>query len=442
MLFLVDGSVCFYNNEDLVDEYNSICFLDTKKIKNKNKMYFKLTTIILYANYDDISSKSKELQSIYTHKLGIYRSFAILNLLEEEELFSLISLIKQKNYKKNDILINEENKCENFYLIINGEVKLKSYNEGTIIRFSNGECFGEIFLLDGEGEFLKDSYVVVTSEKLSTLEISKEKFFELLQKPKINDYIKVKMCLEDKSILLSDLYYLYFLGKGKFGNVYLVHNGIFIYAIKVVSRNFIKNISKAWKYLQNENNILRLLNFQFIIKLVKAFKTKDFVYFLMEYSTGSQLDEVLDILTNRTTINMAKFYGGILFLILDYLSKQKIIHRDIKPSNIMVDTNGYLKLVDFGASKRILNGYAKTMIGTPFYMAPEIIAGKNYSFPSDYFSVGVCLYYIYYKKYPFGMGLSDVYLIYQDILKKPLTFNGLSNQNNILNDFLKRKSLL
>ena len=214
-------------------------------------MYFKLTTIILYANYDDISSKSKELQSVYTHKLSIYRSFAILNLLEEEELFSLVSSIKQKNYKKNDILINEENKCENFYLIINGEVKLKSYNEGTIIRFSNGECFGEIFLLDGEGEFLKDSYVVVTSEKLSTLEISKEKFFELLQKPKINDFIKVKMCLEDKSILLSDLYYLAFLGKGKFGNVYLVHNGIFIYAIKVVSRNFIKNISKAWKYLQN-----------------------------------------------------------------------------------------------------------------------------------------------------------------------------------------------
>ena len=437
MIFLIDGTVSFYNNEDLIEEYNAVCFLDTKNIKNKNKMFFKITTIILYANYDDISSKSKELQNIYNHKLSIYHSFTFLNLLEEEELFSLISSISQKSYKKNDILINEEHKCENFYLIISGEVKHKFYNEETVIRFSDGECFGEIFLLDGDGEFLKDSFVVVTSEKLSTFEIPKELFFELLQKPKINDYIKVKMCLEDKSILLSDLYYLAFLGKGKFGNVYLVHNGIFIYAIKIVSRSFIKNTSKAWKYLQNENNILKLLNFQFIIKLVKTFKTKDFVFFLMEYSTGSQLDEVLDILTNRTTINMAKFYGGILFLILDYLSKQKIIHRDIKPSNIMVDTNGYIKLVDFGAAKRILNGYAKTMIGTPFYMAPEIIAGKNYSFASDYFSVGVCLYYIYYKKYPFGMGMSDVYLIYQDILKKPVSFQGLNNQNNLLNDLIK-----
>ena len=437
MFLLVEGSVGFYNNEELLEEYNSICFLDTKKIKNKNKMIFKLSSIISYSSYEELSLKSKELQHIYNHKLRICRNFSFLNLLEEEELLNLISLISQKSYKKNDILINEEHKCENFYLIIDGEVKHKYYNGETIIRYSDGECFGEIFLLDGDGEFFKDSYIIVDSEKLNTLEISKEIFFELLQKPKINDFIKVKMCLEDKSILLSDLYYLSFLGKGKFGNVYLVHNGIFIYAIKVVCRNFIKNISKAWKYLKNENNNLKLLNFQFIIRLVKTFKTKDFVFFLMEYSTGAQLDKVLDLLTNRTTINLAKFYGGILFLILDYLSKQKIIHRDIKPSNIMVDNSGYIKLVDFGASKRIINGYAKTMIGTPFYMAPEIISGKNYSFASDYFSVGVCLYYIYYRKYPFGMGISDVYLIYQDILKKPLSFNGLNNQNNLLNDLIK-----
>ena len=437
MLMLIDGSVYFYNNEDLIREYNSICFIDTRKIKTKNKMIFKLGSIILYSNYDDVNSKSKELQSLFNHKLSIYRNFTLFNLLEEDELFDLIPSIFQKNYKKNDILINEENKCEYFYLIINGEVKHKFYNDETVIRYSDGDCFGEIFLLDGEGEFLKDSYIVVTSEILNTLEIPKETFFELLQKPKINDFIKVKMCLEDKSILLSDLYYITNLGKGKFGNVYLVHNGIFIYAIKVVCRTFIKNISKAWKYLQNENNILKLLNFQFIIKLVKTFKTKDFVFFLMEYSTGSQLDSVLDILVNRTTINIVKFYGGILFLILDYLSKQKIIHRDIKPSNIMVDSNGYIKLVDFGAAKRILNGYAKTMIGTPFYMAPEIVAGKNYSYASDYYSVGVCLFYMYYRKYPFGMGINDVYLIYQEILKKPLKFNGLNNQNNVLNDLIK-----
>ena len=47
------------------------------------------------------------------------------------------------------------------------------------------------------------------------------------------------------------------------------------------------------------------------------------------------------------------------------------------------------------------------------------ISGKNYSFEVDYFSVGVCLYFMYYRRYPFGVGKHDVYSIYEDILKKP-----------------------
>ena len=436
MLLLIDGSVKFYNNEEVIEEHNSIIFIDTKKIKNKNKMYFSLNSIILYSNYSAINEMAKELQIFYNNKLSIFRSFSFFNLLKEEELFQLISLIKEKTYDKDYIIMNEQ-KRENFYLIISGKVKHKFQNNETIMHYSEGECFGETFLLDGEGLFLKDSYIIVTSEKLTTLEIQKEIFFQMLQMPKINDYIKVKMCLEDKSISLSDLYYVTTLGKGKFGEVYMVHNGIFIYAIKVVSRGFIRNKTKASNYLQNENNILKYLHNQFIIKLVKTFKNKHFFFFLMEYSTGSQLDKILGILSESMNINIVKFYASLLFLILDYLSKQKIIHRDIKPSNIMVDSSGYIKLVDFGAAKRILNGYAKTMIGTPFFMAPEIIAGKNYSFPADYFSVGVCLFYMYYKTYPFGVGKSDVYAIYQDILKKQVSFIGLKNQNNALNQLIE-----
>jgi len=436
MLLLIDGTVKFYNNGELIEERNSISFIDTKKIKKKTKMYFNLNSIILYSNYNGIYEKSEELNNFYNNKLSIFRSFSFLNLLEEDELFQLVPLIHEKTYEKDFILMNEQ-KCENFYLIINGKVKHKFQNNETIMHYCEGECFGETFLLDGEGSFLKDSYIIVTSDKLTTLEIPKDIFFRMLEIPKINDYIKIKMCLEDKSISLSDLYYITVLGKGKFGDVYLVHNGIFIYAIKVVSRSFIKNKTKAWSYLQNENNILKYLHYQFIIKLVKTFKTKYFVFFLMEYSTGSQFDKILNVLSNKMSINIVKFYGSLLFLILDYLAKQKIIHRDIKPSNIMVDSSGYIKLVDFGAAKRILNGYAKTMIGTPFFMAPEIISGEHYSFPADYFSVGVCLYYIYYRKYPFGMGKPDVYSIYQDILKKQVSFIDLNNQNNSLNDLIK-----
>ena len=436
MFLLIDGTVKFYNNEELKEEHNSIIFIDTKKIKNKNKMYFNLNSIILYSNYSEINEKAKELKNFYNNKLSIFRSFSFFNLLQEDELFQLISLIHEKTYDKDYILMNEQ-KRDNLYLIINGKVKHKFQNNETIMHYGERECFGETFLLDGEDLFLKDSYIIVTSDKLTTLEIPKEIFFQMLKIPKINDYIKIKVCLEDKSISLSDLYYITTLGKGKFGEVYLVHNGIFIYAIKVVSRSFIRNKTKALNYLLNENNILKYLHNQFIIKLVKTFKSKYFFYFLMEYSTGSQMDKILEILSNNMNINIVKFYASLLFLILDYLSKQKIIHRDIKPSNIMVDSSGYIKLVDFGAAKRILNGYTKTMIGTPFFMAPEIIAGKEYSFPVDYFSVGVCLFYMYYKTYPFGAGKGDVYSIYQEIIEKQVSFIGLINQNKDLNELIK-----
>ena len=438
MVILLCGNVKFYNDEKLVVEYNSVSFIDTKKIAKKNKMIFKLNSVILYSNYDEIVSKSKQIQNIFNHKLSQLRKFTFFNLLNDEEIISLLNIIKEKKYKKDSILINADNKCEFFYFILSGEVKHKYFHDVTITRYGEGDCFGEIFLLDSEGGFFKDSYIIVSSENLVTVEIPKNEFFNLLQKPQINDFIKVKMCLEDKSILLGDLYYLSFLGKGKFGNVFLVHNGIFIYAIKVISRNFVDNINKGLKYLQNENNILKLLNFQFIIKLVKTFTTVDYYFFLMEYSTGSQLDVILDLLSSKKSTEIVKFYGGTLFLILDYLSKKKIVHRDIKPNNIMVDLTGYLKLIDFGAAKKISNGYAKTIIGTPFYMAPEVVEGKNYSFGCDYYSVGICLYYMYYKKYPFGAGQSDVYLIYQEILKKPICFNGLNNQNNLLNELIKK----
>ena len=312
MILLIDGSVKFYNNDEIIEEHNSIIFIDTKKIKNKNKMYFSLNSIILYSNYSAINEKAKELQNFYNNKLSIFRSFSFFNLLKEDELFQIISLIKEKTYEKNYIIMNEQ-KRENFYLIISGKVKHKFQNNETIMHYSEGECFGETFLLDGEGLFLKDSYIIVTSDKLTTLEIPKEIFFQMLQIPKINDYIKVKMCLEDKSISLSDLYYVTTLGKGKFGEVYMVHNGIFIYAIKVVSRSFIRNKTKASNYLQNENNILKYLHNQFIIKLVKTFKNKHFFFFLMEYSTGFQMDKVLGILSESMNINIVKFYASLLF---------------------------------------------------------------------------------------------------------------------------------
>lgn len=100
-----------------------------------------------------------------------------------------------------------------------------------------------------------------------------------------------------------------------------------------------------------------------------------------------------------------------------------IIYRDLKPENVMVDEFGYIKLIDFGIAKR-LTGDKRTFttIGTPFYMAPEVILGNGYSFYADLWSLGVLLYEFLFKTLPFGNDMDDPYAIYRMILQLPLKF--------------------
>jgi serine/threonine protein kinase len=102
----------------------------------------------------------------------------------------------------------------------------------------------------------------------------------------------------------------------------------------------------------------------------------------------------------------------------------------------MVDENGYLKIIDFGAAKKIDKNFTNTVIGTPFFMAPEVLNGSSYSYSCDYFSIGVVIFYLYYGKYPFGHGVNDAFRIYKEILNKKLCFDGLDKQNTELNNLL------
>jgi serine/threonine protein kinase len=83
---------------------------------------------------------------------------------------------------------------------------------------------------------------------------------------------------------------------------------------------------------------------------------------------------------------------------------------------MMIDTDGYLKLLDFGCSKKI-KFFSQTVVGTPNYMSPEVLKGMEYSFNCDYWSVGVCCYLIYFGVLPFGEEINDVMKLYKDILK-------------------------
>ena len=79
----------------------------------------------------------------------------------------------------------------------------------------------------------------------------------------------------------------------------------------------------------------------------------------------------------------------------------KIVHRNLKLENILVDTEGYIAITDFATAK-IIKERTYTIVGTPHYIAPEVIAGKGYSFSCDMWSMGVILFELVCYEVPFG----------------------------------------
>lgn len=93
----------------------------------------------------------------------------------------------------------------------------------------------------------------------------------------------------------------------------------------------------------------------------------------------------------------------------------------------MVEVTGYIKLIDMGTAKILKNsvsGRTFTMLGTPHYLAPEVLTSKGYTYSVDLWSIGIILYELIVGYFPFGNDVDDPYEIYEDIIKKELSFPG------------------
>lgn len=134
----------------------------------------------------------------------------------------------------------------------------------------------------------------------------------------------------------------------------------------------------------------------FISDFICAFQDKERAYILMEYVPCGDLlyhmkIEKKSMSEGRLSEEKAKFMCACLVIAISHIHDKKIIHRDIKPDNIMIDDEGYPKIVDFGVAdfeKDIIHG---SHFGTLSYMAPEMVLNEKYSYSADYYSLGVLL---------------------------------------------------
>ena len=393
-------------------------------------------SLILEASWEDIIKvNEKKYNSI--NKLDLIdtvnrlKKIPIFATLKETKYLEIAKNITTEIFNDKSIIMKEGSISNKFYIIKSGKVKIEQ--QKNFIRYLEvGGCFGEIPNITGE-------IVLFTVTAIGNVEcyiLTKEDFpnFDY----NISKEIKEISSLNDINININDLYFVKILGNGKFGKVYLVHNMKHFYAIKNTPLKKIYQNKHLIKYYLNEKNIMLKINHPFVVKLVKTLKNKDNLFFLIEYIDGISLKSYLDKKRKNELKNIQEttFYGGILLTTINYLHNKKILHRDIKPDNLMINKNGYLKIIDFGISKELKDkDITYTICGTPHYLAPEVIMGKGYSYSSDYWSVGITMFEIFYGYVPFGQGAKDIMNIYFEILNKKLNLPYEPKFNDINNFF-------
>ena len=184
------------------------------------------------------------------------------------------------------------------------------------------------------------------------------------------------------------------LGKGSFGEVYLVEKidtGI-QYALKTLRKEKVLG-NNLIKYAFAERNIQLNITHPFIVKLNYAFQTSEKLAMVMDYcpngDLGAQINREI-----RFPEEKAKFYSVEVLLALEELHKHGIIFRDLKPENVVIDKDGHARLTDFGLSKEGVNegDLAKSFCGSVAYLAPEMIKRTGHSRSVDWYLFGALIY--------------------------------------------------
>lgn len=184
------------------------------------------------------------------------------------------------------------------------------------------------------------------------------------------------------------------------------------YALKVLSKGSIVE-SGLQDHVLTEKQIMEELNHPFILNFHCAMQDEKNIYFLLEVLLGGELFKFLRAETQFTE-TWTRFYSASVLLAFCQIHDKKIAYRDLKPENLVMDSNGYLKIVDFGLAKKIDSGKTWTLCGTPDYLAPEVILNEGHDWAVDYWALGVLIYEMTAGSPPFYA--DDPMEVYEKIL--------------------------
>ncbi|XP_051119248.1 probable serine/threonine protein kinase IREH1 [Andrographis paniculata] len=251
------------------------------------------------------------------------------------------------------------------------------------------------------------------------------------------------------------------ISRGAFGRVFLARKRTTgdLFAIKVLKKaDMIRK--NAVESILAERDILISVRNPFVVRFFYSFTCRENLYLVMEYLNGGDLYSLLRNL-GCLDEDVARVYIAEVVLALEYLHSLRVVHRDLKPDNLLIAHDGHIKLTDFGLSKvglinsTDLSGPAvggtsimdedepplsasehkqerrknRSAVGTPDYLAPEILLGTGHGFTADWWSVGVILFELIVGIPPFNA--EHAQKIFDNILNRKIPWPRVPDEMSL-----------